>query len=372
MPSISMLIKPASSLCNMRCKYCFYHDEAVNRGVISYGIMSTETAEAIIKRAVEESTVSVTFAFQGGEPTIAGLDYFERFCELVKIYNTKNLKVVYAIQTNGIYLNGEKWAEFFYRNHFLVGLSFDGLRSCHDQNRIDCSGHGTASRVIACAALLNHYKVDYNILTVINASTARHISKIYAFYKKQGWRYMQFIPCLSLLDDDGKNLFTLSSEAWLEYNLTLFDLWYYDCKAELLSSCPAVISVRHFDDYLRSAAGLRPEACGTLGICSIQNVIEADGSVYPCDFMALDEYKLGNINSNSFRELFESERAQGFIRASCNHSEKCRLCRWYRICMGGCARMKQKNQYIYCEVNKTFYEYTYARIIELSKLIMRG
>lgn len=121
MPSISILIKPASSLCNMRCKYCFYHDEAVNRGVMSYGIMSDETTEAIIKRAIEESTVSATFAFQGGEPTIAGFDYFERFCKLVKIYNTKNLKVIYSIQTNGIYLNGDKWAEFFRRNHFLVG-----------------------------------------------------------------------------------------------------------------------------------------------------------------------------------------------------------------------------------------------------------
>ena len=372
MPSISMLIKPASSLCNMRCKYCFYHDEAVSRKIMSYGIMSAETTEILIKRAVEESAESITFAFQGGEPTIAGLDYYLHFCESVKKYNNKNLNINYAIQTNGIFLNREKWAEFFHKNHFLVGLSFDGLRSCHDLNRIDSSGNGTASGVIACAAMFDKYKVSYNILTVVNASTARHISKIYAFYKKQGWKYMQFIPCLALNDDNGKKSFALSSEAWLYFNKTLFDLWYSDCKTELQRGLRPDVSVRHLDDYLRLAAGIKPESCGTLGICSIQNVIEADGSVYPCDFMALDEYKLGNINSNGFRELFESKRAQEFITTSCKHSEKCRSCRWYGICMGGCARMKLKNQYIYCEVNKTFYEYTFERITELSKLIMRG
>jgi uncharacterized protein len=369
MPSISMLIKPASSLCNMRCKYCFYSDEAANRGVGSYGIMTAETTEAIIKRATEEATGSVTFAFQGGEPTIAGISYYDRFCEIVKKYNTKNLHVNYAIQTNGIFSDAGAWAELFRRNNFLVGLSFDGTRQCHDLNRIDASGQGTASRVITCAAVLEKHKVDYNILTVVNSVTARHITKIYAFYKKQDWKYMQFIPCLAPLGDVKS---ALTPEVWLDYNKTLFDLWYSDNKNALENGHLPAVSVRHLDDYLRAAAGLRPESCGMLGICTIQNVIEADGGVYPCDFWALDEYKLGNINENSFRELFECECAQKFIKSSCIHDEKCRLCRWYKICMGGCARMKHNNQYIYCEVNKTFLEYTYERIIELSNLIMRG
>lgn len=371
MPSISMLIKPASSICNMKCRYCFYHDEAANRSVASYGIMKADTADAIIRRAMNEATLSVTFAFQGGEPTAAGLDYFERFCELVKGYNKNNLKVVYSIQTNGIYLNGGKWAEFFKKNDFLVGLSFDGLRECHDLNRVDTSGKGTAARVLANADLLDKYKVEYNILTVVNASTARRIVKIYNFYKKRGWRYLQFIPCLDPLEDGGDNSFQLSAESWLRYNKTLFDLWYPDYRSDILDGC-LPISIRHFDDYLRTVYGIRPEACGTTGICAIQNVIEADGSVYPCDFMATDEYKLGNIKTESFRELFESNRAQDFIRTSCIHSEKCRQCRWYGICVGGCARMKHDNQYIYCEANKAFYDYTYERITELSKLIIRG
>lgn len=366
-----MLIKPASSLCNMRCKYCFYHDEAANRRVVSYGIMSEATAEMIIKRALDESCESVTFAFQGGEPTLAGLEYYERFCFSVNRYNKKKLKVLYAIQTNGIFTESAKWAEFFYRNDFLVGLSFDGTRYCHDLNRIDFSGNGTASKVLACAVILNKYKVKYNILTVINASTARHIEKIFAFYKKQKWRYIQFIPCLPLRDNEDQNVFALTPEAWLKYNNTLFDLWYQDVKSDLSNRVP-LLSIRHLDDYLRAVAGLKTETCGTLGICSIQNVIEADGSVYPCDFMALDEYRLGNINTNSFRDLFESECAQNFIRLSCNHSEKCLRCKWYPICKGGCSRMKTNDHYIYCEVNKTFYEYTYERAKELTKLIMRG
>lgn len=372
MPSISMLIKPASSLCNMRCKYCFYHDEAVSREIGSYGMMSAETTETLIKRASEESADAITFAFQGGEPTLAGLDYFMHFCETVKKYNTRKLRISYAIQTNGIFPDRDRWARFFHENHFLVGLSFDGLRSCHDLNRIDGAGNGTASRVIACAETFDKYKVTYNILTVVNATTARHISKIYAFYKKQGWNYMQFIACLELNNDGGDKSFQLSSEAWLDYNKKLFDLWYTDCKPDLLKGLQPGISIRHLDDYLRVAAGMRPESCGTTGICSIQNVIEADGSVYPCDFKALDEFQLGNIKTSSFREIFESKRAQDFIKNSCRHSQKCRSCRWYGICMGGCARMKIDNQYIYCEANKKFYEYTFERITELSKLIMRG
>ena len=197
MPEITMLIKPASSLCNLRCKYCFYHEEARQREIPSYGIMSLETAEKLIIRAFEEASGRVGFAFQGGEPTLAGLDFFESFVELVNKHNVKKLPVSYSIQTNGI-LTAEKpeYAEFFARHKFLVGLSADGTKELHDLNRIYPDGSGTYSTVLKASRVLTKAGADYNILTVINSRTARHGTAIYNAYRKNGWDYMQFIPCL--------------------------------------------------------------------------------------------------------------------------------------------------------------------------------
>lgn len=371
MPPLSMLIKPASSICNMKCRYCFYCDEAKNRSVVSYGIMSEETAEIIIRRAFEEAEQYVTFAFQGGEPTCAGFDFFLFFINKAKELNKKNIDINYTIQTNGLFADRKKWASFFSENNFLVGLSFDGTREDHDLNRIDSFGAGTASRVIACSLEFNRYNVAYNILTVVNSATVRHAAKIYQFYKKQNWKYMQFIPCLSPFNSDDKN-YAPSNEAWENFNKTLFDLWYDDVYPFLSKGKEPDVSIRHFDDYLRAAAGVRTTSCGTCGICAVQYVIESDGGVYPCDFWALDKYKLGNIRKQTFTEIAQENQAKEFIEVSRHHSNKCINCDWYSICRGGCFRFKKNNEYIYCEAYKNFYKYTYTKITELAKLLNRG
>lgn len=365
MPPLSMLIKPASGLCNLRCKYCFYCDEAENREIPSFGIMSGETAEILIRRAVGEADGSVCFAFQGGEPTIAGIGFFRRFTETVKTLNTRGLKISYSIQTNGTAENADEWAELFTANDFLVGLSFDGTRECHDLNRVGVNGEGTSRRVLAFSDTLEKHRVRFNILTVLNAATARKCAAIYSFYKKRGWKYLQFIPCLDPLGG-GKTPYSLTPALWLEANKRLFDLWYADNIAELESGRELAVSVRSLDDYLRAAAGITTESCGTRGICAMQNVIEADGSVYPCDFYALDEYRVGSVVEKSFRELYESEAARSFILSSRVHPAKCRECKWHGICAGGCKRLYKDGEYIFCEVSREFYEYSYPRIMRMA------
>lgn len=132
MPSLSLLIKPSSGGCNLRCKYCFYHDEQLNRETFSYGFMSEETLELLIKKALEYATGQCSFGFQGGEPTLRGLDFYRRVVKLQKKYNVHHTRIANAIQTNGILLDDE-WAEFLHENHFLVGLSLDGTKEVHDQ-----------------------------------------------------------------------------------------------------------------------------------------------------------------------------------------------------------------------------------------------
>ena len=148
MPFVNLLVKPASSLCNMRCRYCFYEDEAANRSQASMGIMSEETAALLIRQALDAAGKdgALSVAFQGGEPTVAGLDFFRAFVAAVQRYNTAGLPVSYAIQTNGLGLD-EGWVEFLVRNHFLMGVSVDGDKALHDEFRLDAAGKGTWTRV---------------------------------------------------------------------------------------------------------------------------------------------------------------------------------------------------------------------------------
>ncbi|MCL2517393.1 MAG: radical SAM protein [Oscillospiraceae bacterium] len=330
MPALSMLIKPVSSLCNINCKYCFYHTTK------DHGIMDISTLETIVRKAFDTGRDNVTFAFQGGEPTLAGIDFYRRLIELCYSRNAG-----YTIQTNGINID-EEWAEFFQENNFLVGLSLDGTKDLHDKNRC-----GTFNKVVKAASILKKHDVQFNILTVVNNDTARNIAKIYRFYKNQNWKYLQFIPCLG--SDE-----LLTPQNYLYFLKTLFDLWYNDD-----------VSIRYFDNLLNIFAGRNPESCGMTGMCGIQFVIESDGSVYPCDFYVLDEYKIGNINEHSFKEIFESETAQTFIKQSCIHSPKCKSCKWYIICRGGCRRYTQDGEYKYCGAMYEFLNYAGERFIKL-------
>ena len=153
MPALNLLIKPSSGACNLRCRYCFYHDEQANRETFSYGFMSEETLEILIKKALEYAGGFCSFGFQGGEPTLRGLDFYRKAVELQKKYNARHVEIANSIQTNGMGIDGE-WAEFLHENRFLVGLSLDGVKDVHDQNRLDPEGGGTFNRVLRAAQKL--------------------------------------------------------------------------------------------------------------------------------------------------------------------------------------------------------------------------
>jgi len=185
MPPLNILIKPVSGACNLRCRYCFYTDVAEKRIQQNYGIMTEETLDVIVRKALEYGDSYVGFAFQGGEPTIAGLDFYRRLMELEAKYNRKGLRIGNAIQTNGILIDAE-WARFFAENQFLVGLSLDGPKEIHDLNRIDFRDKGSYNQVMKTVHLFNQYHVEYNILSVVSKLVARHIEQVYNFFMKQG------------------------------------------------------------------------------------------------------------------------------------------------------------------------------------------
>ena len=230
MKYVSLLIKPVSGSCNMRCKYCFYRDVSDKRSVENYGRMSDETMETLVRNALDTCEEGCSFAFQGGEPTLAGLDFFRKFTSLAEKYNTKGVKVSYALQTNGLDLSDD-WAEFFSKENFLVGVSLDGDKAIHDTSRLDARGKVTFSRVINTIERFNKHGVEYNILCVLTSYVARHPEKIYRFFKSSGFKYLQFIPCLDPLGEErGGNFYSLTPERYEMFLKQIFDLWYADCK----------------------------------------------------------------------------------------------------------------------------------------------
>ena len=200
MKQISLLIKPASGLCNMRCRYCFYADVSARRAVGNRGIMTKETAQQLICSAVEYvgSHGQISFAFQGGEPTMAGQDFFRAFIALETAYIPPTIQISHAIQTNGFNID-EEWVDFLQENRFLVGLSLDGLKELHDFYRVDTQNQGTWSRVVKTLTLLQKKQVPCNLLCVVTAQCARKPQKIYRTLKRLGGEFLQFIPCLDPL-----------------------------------------------------------------------------------------------------------------------------------------------------------------------------
>ena len=212
MPPINLLIKPASGLCNMHCDYCFYCDITEKRAQASYGIMTEQTLRNVIKKTLRAAEGSCTIAYQGGEPTLAGLDFFKKSIEYQKRFNTKGLTIHNALQTNGYGITAE-WCRFFKENDFLIGLSVDGLKETHDMYRHSSSGAPTYDRIMETAQLLKEYGVDFNILTVVNRQTAGQVKKIYQSYKSRGFGFLQFIACLDPIGEPcGQRDYSLTPE----------------------------------------------------------------------------------------------------------------------------------------------------------------
>ncbi len=183
--TLHLLIKPASGNCNMRCAYCFYADEAANRETPSFGVMDRETARILIEKSMDYAKKQCIFTFQGGEPTLAGLDYFKYFTETVRKSNKRNIPVSYNIQTNGYHLQ-EDWFPFLKENKFLAGVSLDGDAACHDYLRRDAKGKGTLEQVMKTIALFKKYGIDFNVLTVVTGYSAGHARQILQFFQKAG------------------------------------------------------------------------------------------------------------------------------------------------------------------------------------------
>lgn len=369
MPPLSLLIKPASSGCNLKCTYCFYHSLSESREVRSYGIMREDVLENMVKRVLNEAEGHCSFAFQGGEPTLAGLEFFEKLIQFQKKYNKKNLEIYNSMQTNGTLID-EKWAKFLSENKFLVGLSMDGPKDIHNLNRKDCKGKDTFNKVEKTADLFKKYNVEFNILCVVISNTAKHVKKVYKYFKAKDFKFLQFINCLDpLYEEWGSYKYSLTPKDYSKFLKELFDEWYKD----FINGNK--ISIRYFDSLLETMLFGKSSSCGMNGTCTCQFVVESDGGVYPCDFYVLDKWNLGNIQEMTMKELFETKTNHEFIKSSFKIDEECKKCRWFTLCKGGCRRCRDSKENseldlnYYCQSYKEFFEYALPRLINIANTI---
>lgn len=333
MTQISFLIKPASSLCNLRCKYCFYGDVSHNRKEESMGIMTEKVMHALIDQSMQLPVSQINYCFQGGEPTCAGIDYFRNFIAYVNQKNVQHKKIQYSIQTNGTLLN-EDWVALFKEHAFLVGISIDGFIKNHDFFRKDAEGKGTWKKILYTLRRLKNCGIEYNILTVLTKELARKPEELYAFYRENDLKYVQIIPCLpSLQHNVPSDVFSLSPSEFAKFYKVFFDLWFEDYRRGIYRS------VTLFDNVIPMYRGIAPQQCGMLGKCHMQIVVEGNGNVYPCDFYVLDRYCCGNVLTNSLEEMIHGTVAKGFVQEERKVCAQCRTCEFVNMCHGNCKRL---------------------------------
>ncbi|MFI3171180.1 MAG: anaerobic sulfatase maturase [Eubacteriales bacterium] len=372
MPALSLLIKPASGNCDMRCKYCFYVDEMDNRSVANLGIMNESTLRNVLEKSFEYADHSCNIAFQGGEPTLAGIEYFKKCIELIEELNTKECTVNYAIQTNGYRLD-EEWCEFFKVHNFLVGISLDGNKEVHDKYRIDARGEGTFDRVMASVELLKKHEVDFNILTVVHAETVKYTNKTYNFFKRNQFGYQQYIECLDPIGEEaGQQEYSLTPEGYGEFLVSLFKKYYRDM------SEGRYVYNRYFENLMAIMMRQQPESCAMGGRCGDYITVEADGSAYPCDFYVLDQWKLGNFNEDNIEDMAQRRLELGFVEFSKHIPEECKVCKWFPLCRNGCRRnceqvgVDHRTVNYFCPSYKKFFEYAYPYLEELYRRYQGG
>lgn len=375
MQQASILIKPASSNCNMDCGYCFYKCLSSSREKYSLGFMSEATLELLIKNAIEYTDEYLCFAFQGGEPTLIGIEFYRKAVQLQKKYQKLKPKLVIenTIQTNGTTLN-EEWCQFLHDKKFLVGLSLDGPKKIHDSSRKMADGSDSFYRIMEAVKLLNKYDVSFNILIVVTEQSASKASALYKFCSRNHFQYIQLVPCMdepnrrNTFGKKTENPYAVKANTYGKFLVEFFDLWYEDFKKG------NIMDVRMFSNLAQMAVDFPPEECGMCGKCNCYFVVEGDGTVYPCDFYCLDEYRLGNI-SDGFSKLKESQKAIEFENDSVKKPDECYSCEYYRFCRGGCRRYREEaggtlGLHSMCEAYKMFYHHTQDRLFKLGQTII--
>jgi len=362
MQPFTLLIKPTGSDCNMNCRYCFYKDRSPQLGRGAQR-MNDEVLAKLVEDYLKLDLPVAGFAWQGGEPTLMGLDFYQKVVELQKRYGAGR-QISNSLQTNAILLD-EKWCRFLHDNGFLVGISIDGPKGLHDYYRTDCLGKGTFDRVMKVIENCKKHKVEFNTLTLLNDRNVEQPDELFDFFVENDIRYLQFIPCVEF-DGGGGGIadFSITPQQYGEFLCRIFDRW--------IDHGPEKISIRDFDSILSFCAAGKHTICTFDRQCSQYIVVEHTGDCFPCDFFVKPNWRLGNIFETSIGKLAAGGKKRGFARIKQGLCDKCLVCRHLDVCRGGCLKdRRQKTEdggvesYL-CEGYKRFFDYAMPKFSQLA------
>ncbi len=359
----TLLIKPAGPDCNIDCKYCFYTRKSDYFGQGRHR-MSDETLEKLISDYLGLHFPASSFAWQGGEPTLMGLDFYKKAVELQQKYGQDNQVVTNALQTNSVLLD-EKWCKFLQKYKFLVGVSIDGPKRLHDFYRIDKGGNGTYDRVIAALNRCKDFNVEFNTLTLLNSLTVQYPEEIFDFLVDQGVQYLQFIQCVEQDPQSGEiTEFSITAQQYGEFLCRVFDRW--------CNYGPTKVSVRTFDSLISFCLGHGHTECTFMSRCTDYIVVEHSGDVFCCDFFVEESCKLGNIMDTPIDQLAGSPEKIAFAKRKRRIANQCCVCRFLDVCRGGCMKDRiagggmDYNVSYFCEGYKMFFEHALPKLRELA------
>jgi uncharacterized protein len=308
--SFHVLAKPTGAICNLDCEYCFFlSKESLYPG--DRFRMADDLVEHYIRQVIEaHSTPEVTIAWQGGEPTLMGLDFFRRAVDLAKAAARPGQTISHTIQTNATLLTTE-WCDFLREEGFLVGVSIDGPRDLHDRYRVDKKGKPTFDRVMSGYRLLQEHGVETNILCTVNAANQHHPVDVYRFFRDElGATFIQFIPIVERVNDTGfQEGHTVTSrsvepEPWGSFLTGVFDEW--------VTRDVGRVFVQQFDASLASWVGAPPGVCVFAETCGNAVALEHNGDVYSCDHFVEPDFLLGNIRDTHIVDLLASPQQRSF------------------------------------------------------------
>lgn len=342
-----VMSKPVGPICNLDCKYCFYLEKEKLYPQAGKWAMEDAVLESYIRQFIEaHDSPAVSFAWQGGEPTLLGVDYFRHVVELQKRY-AGGKRIANAFQTNGVLLNDD-WAQFFFENQFLIGVSIDGPRALHDTYRVDKGGQPTFDRVMRGVEALKRHGVEFNTLTTVHRGNADAPIEVYRFLRENGSGYMQFIPIVERVSQqatgDGLHLvspdflgaaqvapWSVKPRQFGQFLCSIFDEWV----RRDVGRC----FVQIFDVGLEIWAGMESSLCVFRRTCGSALALEHSGDLYSCDHFVYPENRLGNIMESPLMSLVHSDQQQSFGRAKDSTLPRyCRVCDVRFACNGECPK----------------------------------
>ena len=373
------MVKPVGSLCNMRCKYCYYLDKAALYNN-HQPLMSDELLERYIRANIEgNNSPVIAFAWHGGEPLLAGKEFFRKAVALQQRY-AEGRTVENSIQTNGLLVDDE-WCAIFRDNNFLVGVSIDGPESIHDAHRVDAGGEPTFARVMRGIERLYRNRVEYNTLTTVNIHSEGRGAEVYNFLRGISV-FMQFLPVAELLCDGRIQSpeaqkaaiapWSVSARGFGEFMCDIFDIW--------VKKDVGRRYVQLFDAALALMVGVQPSVCSLCETCGSGLTVEHNGDVYCCDHFVYPEYKIGNIHTDRLADLAYCDQQFEFgVAKRALLPRECRHCKFYNLCHGECPKHRfiddNRGEYgknYLCEGYKLFFEHTQTAMERMKSLILDG